>query len=347
MPDLTVNISKSSTIDLTKPEASKSSETPKVTLVTAESAKPIQMSSPTVEVSKSVVPPVPQPSFERLVVLGSGLAGCSAAVGVCSHGTPPLLITGPILGGTLASPGNIDFWPGAAPDAKSSDLAAALHAQAVRLGTKFMFDSVQSIDTNVYPYIITTKQGGLLSASAIIVATGLTPKTLNLKDEVSLLGRSIFTSAATINGPHKHAAVVGDNCAAVNEALALSTIASHVTLICGALQFSCPPSLVLKLSQTSNIRVEFNASVSSYATEVSDGGPLLRGLTIKRSNETFTIIASIAVLALGSEPKVDLLPSEAKTAEGFIKQNFTSSNLKGIFAAGSIVESVPDQQIML
>ncbi|MGP1918594.1 MAG: FAD-dependent oxidoreductase, partial [Candidatus Hodgkinia cicadicola] len=247
----------------------------------------------------------------------------------------------------LAAPGNIDFWPGAAPNAKSSDLAAALHAQAARLGTKFMFDSVQSIDTTSYPYTITTKQGGLLSASAIIIATGLTPKTLNLKDEVSLLGRSVFTSAATINGPHKHAAVVGDNCAAVNEALVLSTMVSQVTLICGALQFSCPPSLVTKLSQTSNIRVEFNASVSSYATDESDGGLLLRGLTIKRSNETFTIIATVTVLALGFEPKVDLLPSEAKTVEGFIKADLTSSNFKGIFAAGSIVESVPDQQIML
>ncbi|MGP1926404.1 MAG: NAD(P)/FAD-dependent oxidoreductase, partial [Candidatus Hodgkinia cicadicola] len=297
--------------------------------------------------SDEVALPTPQRLVERLAIFGSGLAGYSAAVGSCSSGTSPLLITGPVLGGTLASPGTIEYWPGAAPNAKSSDLAAALHAQAAHLGTKFMYDSVQSIDTTTQPFTITTKQGGLLFASAIIVATGLSAKTLNLKDEVSLLGRSVFTSAATISGPHKDAAVVGNDCAAINEALELSTMVSQVTLVCGAPQLTCPPSLATKLSQTANIRVEYNATVSSYATSESDGGHYLWGLNLKRSDKLFTIKVTVAVLALGFEPKVDLLPQEAKTAEGFIKSNLSSLNLKGIFAAGTIVESTPDQQIML
>ncbi|MGP1916474.1 MAG: NAD(P)/FAD-dependent oxidoreductase, partial [Candidatus Hodgkinia cicadicola] len=288
-----------------------------------------------------------QPPAERLVILGSGLAGYSAATAACSLNTLPLLITGPILGGTLASPGNIDFWPGAAPNAKSSELATALHAQAARLGTKFMFDSVQSIDINVYPYIISTKQGGLLSASAIIVATGLTPKTLNLPGEADLLGRSVFTSAASINGPHKDAAIVGNDSYAIAEALTLSKMVSKVTLICNAPQLSAPPSLISQLSQTTNIRVECNAEVFEYITEDFDGGPLLWGLAIKRSNEMFVTDASVTVLALGFEPKVDLLPSEAKTADGFIKSNIDVLNLKGLFAAGTIIESIPDQQIMI
>ncbi|MGP1916348.1 MAG: NAD(P)/FAD-dependent oxidoreductase [Candidatus Hodgkinia cicadicola] len=334
-----INLTKTSE---TSPSEVKTSTSP-TTSVESKTLQPVKMGAKaphSVEESSS-------PSSEKLVILGSGLAGTSAAVAACSLNTLPLLITGPILGGALASPGNIDFWPGAALNAKSSDLAAALHAQAARLGTKFMFDSVQSIDTTSYPYTISTKLGGLLSASAIIVATGLTPKTLNLKDEVSLLGRSIFTSAATINGPHKDAAVVGDNCAAANEALTLSTMVSQVTLVCGASQLICPPSLVTKLSQTANIRVEYNALVSSYSTDESDGGLLLWGLTLKRSDEVFTINATVTVLALGFEPKVDLLPPEAKTVEGFIKADLTHLNLKGLFAAGSIVESIPDQQVMI
>ncbi|MGP1914553.1 MAG: NAD(P)/FAD-dependent oxidoreductase, partial [Candidatus Hodgkinia cicadicola] len=341
-----------------EPEAKREAATAelgsKPEVATAEAATKLTSSQPSLEVklemsqaTAKTPTPNPQPPAERLAILGSGLAGYSAATAACSLNTPPLLITGPTLGGTLAAPGNIDFWPGAAPNAKSSELATALHAQAARLGTKFMFDSVQSIDTSVYPYIISTKQGGLLSASAIIVATGLTPKTLNLPGEADLLGRSVFTSAASINGPHKDAAIVGNDSYAVAEALALSKMVSQVTLVCNAPQLSAPPSLVAQLSQTTNVRVECNAEVFEYITEDSDGGPLLWGLAVKRSNGMFVTDASVTVLALGFEPKVDLLPSEAKTADGFIKANIDVPNLKGIFAAGTIVESVPDQQIMI
>ncbi|MFP3019068.1 MAG: FAD-dependent oxidoreductase [Candidatus Hodgkinia cicadicola] len=331
-----------------KPEVNKLIQTSsqEVKLETSPSTAAVECKT-----SQPVALKTPQPVVlrrsERFVIIGSGLSAYSASFTICSAATPPLIITGPTLGGTLASLGSIDYWPGAAPNAKSSDLAAALHVQAARLGTRFMFDSVVSIDTTTQPYTISTKRSGLLSASAIIIATGLTPKTLNLKDEVSLLGRSVFSSAASINGPHKDAAVVGNDSAAINEALALSTMVSQVTLVCGASQLSCPPSLVSKLSQTTNIRVECNAEVSSYATNESDGGLLLWGLTLKRSNEVFTINATVTVLALGSEPKVDLLPPEAKTADGCVKTNFTNPNLKGIFAAGSIVESTPNQLIML
>ncbi|MGP1919125.1 MAG: FAD-dependent oxidoreductase, partial [Candidatus Hodgkinia cicadicola] len=310
--------------------------------------------SPTAEVEVKTSQPVaseaktPQPvdfrRSERLVVVGSGLSAYSASLYATSAATPPLMITGPTLGGALASQGNLDHWPGAAADAKSSDFAAALHVQAARLGTQFMYDSVVSIDTTTQPYNISTKSGGLLSASAIIIATGLSPKTLNLPGEASLLGRSVFTSAASINGPHKDAALVGSDSSAVEAALALSKIVSQVTLVCAASQLSCPPSLASQLSQTTNIHVECGTEVAAYVVDESDGGPLLRGLSVKRSNKPFTINATIAVLALGSEPKVDFLPPEAKTAEGFIKSNLTA---KGIFAAGTIAESTPSHLAMI
>ncbi|MGP1926419.1 MAG: FAD-dependent oxidoreductase, partial [Candidatus Hodgkinia cicadicola] len=337
-----------------KQEAAKAEQTTEQEVAKAEAATKLDSVPPPLEVksetsqTKTEVPTSNQkPPAEMLVIFGSGLAGYSAALAAHSSNTTPLLITGPTLGGTLATPGTIDYWPGAAPNAKSSDLAEALHAQAARLGTKFMYDSVQSIDTTCYPYSITTKKGGLLFASAIIVATGLSPKTLNLKDEVSLLGRSVFTSAASINGPHKDAAIVGNDAYAVAEALTLSKMVSQVTLVCNAPQLSGPPVLISQLSQTTNIHVECNAQVIAYITEESDGGPLLWALALKRSNELFLIDATVTVLALGFEPKVDLLPSEAKTAEGFIKANLDIPNLKGIFAAGSIVESTPNQQIMI
>ncbi|MGP1918363.1 MAG: FAD-dependent oxidoreductase [Candidatus Hodgkinia cicadicola] len=315
---------------------------------TSEVAKPPLVGTVETSQTKTETPNSKQvPPAECLAIFGSGLAGSSAALAACSKGISPLLITGPTLGGALASPETVDYWPGAAPNAKSSELAAALHAQVARLGTRFMHDSVQSININVHPYAISTKLGGLITASAIIIATGLTPKTLNLKDEVSLLGRSVFMSAATINGPHKDAAIVGSDSSAISEALALSKMVSKVTLIYTASQLSCPPALSSQLSQATNIRVECNVKVLAYVTDESDGGPLLRGLSLKRAEETFEIIATVAVLALGSEPKVDLLPPEAKTAEGFVKANLTDLNLKGIFAAGVIVESTPNQLIML
>ncbi|MGP1918355.1 MAG: NAD(P)/FAD-dependent oxidoreductase [Candidatus Hodgkinia cicadicola] len=310
--------------------------------------KPVQASPAEAKPSDNLAKqPTPKVLVEKLAVIGSGLSAYSSLIAACSLQTTPLMITGPTLGGTLASPEPLKYWPGAAPNAKFSDLAAALHVQSANLGAKFMFESVKSINTNVQPYVITTNLDKQITASAIIIATGLTPKTLNLKDEVSLLGRSVFTSAATINGPHKDAAIVGNDSLAINEALALSKMVSQVTLICTTSQLSCPPDLALKLSQTTNIHVERDVTIDAYVTDKSTGGPFLYGLSFKRSNKVFTINVTVIVLALGSEPKVDLLPPEAKTPEGFVKTSFTNPNLKGIFAAGSILESTPNQLIML
>ncbi|MGP1914642.1 MAG: FAD-dependent oxidoreductase [Candidatus Hodgkinia cicadicola] len=331
-----------------QPETSSTSVQPKTSSTSAEPKPEIVQTSQNITTETNTTSqPKPPALVVELAVLGSGLAGYSALIAACSERILPLLITGPVLGGSLSASESLEAWPGAAPNAKSSDLAIALHAQSVRLGAKFMSDSVQSIDTTSQPYTITTKLNGSITASAIIVATGLSPKTLNLKDEVSLLGRSVFTSAASINGPHKDAAVVGNDCLAINEALALSAMVSKVTLVCTAPQLSCPPEVSNKLLKTSNITVERDVTVHAYAIDESNGGSLLRGLSLKRSDGMFTINATVVVLALGFEPKVDLLPPEAKTAEGFIKTKFTEPNLKGIFAAGSIVESTPNQQIMI
>ncbi|MGP1918935.1 MAG: NAD(P)/FAD-dependent oxidoreductase [Candidatus Hodgkinia cicadicola] len=319
-------------------------------IISAEAKDKIISAQPSQDIKFEVnvtLKPTPKVLVEKLVVIGSGLAAYSSSIVASSAQTPPLLITGPTLGGSLASSEALECWPGAAPIAKSSDLAASLHVQSALMGAKFMFDSVQSIDTSVQPYVIKTKLGNQITASAIIIATGLSPKTLNLPGEASLIGRSVFTSAASINGPHKDAAVVGHDSLAITEALALSKIVSQVTLVCDVPCLSCPPDLAYKLSQTSNIRIEYNSTVYAYGTDESTGGPFLWGLALKRSDGLFTINATVVVLALGSEPKVDLLPSEAKTADGFVKANITELNLKGIFAAGSIVESMPTQLIMI
>ncbi|MFP3018966.1 MAG: NAD(P)/FAD-dependent oxidoreductase [Candidatus Hodgkinia cicadicola] len=294
--------------------------------------------------SKSIALIAYHRTVERLIVFGSGLAGYSAVTAACSLNTSPLLITGSFPGGVLASPGSIESWPGAAPNAQPHELAAALHFQAARLGVRFMYDSVQSLDTSVQPYVITTKRGEVLYASAIIIATGLTPKTLNLKGEASLLGRSVFTSAAFVTDIPMHAAVVGNDSTAVAEALALSTKVRRVTLVCNASQLSCAPSLAFRLKRTFNILVKYNTTVSNYITN-----PLgdLRGLCLAHQTGLDVIHASLVVLALGSQPKVDFLPPEAKTTNGFVKEYFDSPNLKGIFAAGSILESTSNQLIMI
>ncbi|MGP1918113.1 MAG: NAD(P)/FAD-dependent oxidoreductase [Candidatus Hodgkinia cicadicola] len=332
------------TLIQTPPEASKSSETAKAPSAVKSTKTLQQTSSPTAEASKSIALPAYQCAVERLIVCGSGLAAYSATVVACSMNVAPLLITGPTPGGVLAFPGYIESWPGAAPNLQSHELAAALYSQAARLGTKFLFDSVQSIDTTTQPYTITTKHGKLLSASAIIVATGLTPKTLNLPGEASLLGRSVFTSAAFVSIFPRYAAVVGNNNTAAAEALALSTKVRRVTFVCNASQLSCAPSLAVKLRETLNIIIKYNVTVSNYNTNAS--GKLL-GLTLVHPIGWILIDAFLVVLALGSEPKIDLLPPEAKTTNGFAKEYFDTPNLKGIFAAGSILESTANQPIMI
>ncbi|MFP3037605.1 MAG: NAD(P)/FAD-dependent oxidoreductase [Candidatus Hodgkinia cicadicola] len=307
--------------------------------------------SPEIKQETTTTPQTDQQSLpttvtETLVVVGSGLAGYSAAIAACAYSRPPLLITGPSLGGRLTDAEPLDYWPGAAPDAKGSALATSLHAQAARLGVRFINDTVKSINTEAKPYVISTECNGFVVASAVIVATGLSPKLLGLNDESLLIGRSVFTSSAVMGGPHKDVAVVGNGSLAIAEALELSTMVAQVTVVCDAPSFTCSPALFAKLADVTNVKVACGASVLSYITDESEGGPLLWQLSCKGPSEAvFTVDATAVVLAVGYEPKVDLLPSEVKTADGYVKAN--ADALEGIFCAGSIVEATSDQAIMI
>ncbi|MFP3037632.1 MAG: NAD(P)/FAD-dependent oxidoreductase, partial [Candidatus Hodgkinia cicadicola] len=211
---------------------------------------------------------------KRMVIIGSGLAGYSAAIAACAY-TLPILITGNAFGGALASAKPLDYWPGAVQGAKHSDLAASLHDQAARLGVKLIHDTAESIDTSAKPYVVSLKNQGPIEAGAVIVATGLSPKTLGLSEESELLGRSVFTSSAVMGGPHKDVAVVGNGERAVDEALALSKMADRVTIVCSANKLSCPSHGLTRLARTANITVEYETSVIAYVTDDSEGGPLL------------------------------------------------------------------------
>ncbi|MFP3037636.1 MAG: NAD(P)/FAD-dependent oxidoreductase, partial [Candidatus Hodgkinia cicadicola] len=211
---------------------------------------------------------------KRMVIIGSGLAGYSAAIAACAY-TTPILITGDAFGGSLANAKPLEYWPGAVQGAKYSDLAASLHDQAARLGVKLIHDAAVSIDTSAKPYVVSLKCKETIEADAIIVATGLTPKTLGLSEESDLIGRSVFTSSAVMVGPHKDVAVVGDGERAVDEALALSKMAAQVTIVCNANKLSCSSHTLTRLAQTANITVEYETSVIAYVTDDSEGGPLL------------------------------------------------------------------------
>ncbi|MFP3038996.1 MAG: NAD(P)/FAD-dependent oxidoreductase, partial [Candidatus Hodgkinia cicadicola] len=294
--------------------------------------------TPKPELINDTISQVKVRTVEKVAIIGSGIAGYSASHPVCANHISPLMLTGVVVGGHLTKPKSLKFWPGAQPNMLSTELATSLNEQALRLGVRFLYDSVQSIDFNVQPYTIVTSQGKVIFAETIIIATGLEPKTLNLPNESELLDRNVFTSAASIKTPHKDAAVIGNDESAVEEALTLSTTIPQVTLLCSSPQLTCPPSQLLTLTKTANIRMEYNVKVTSYLTDKTDNGLVLRGVTYEQSSKTISLDVTAIVLAQGSKPKVDLFPDSAKTTSGFIKTSFDDPSLKGIFPAGSIVE---------
>ncbi|MFP3037661.1 MAG: NAD(P)/FAD-dependent oxidoreductase [Candidatus Hodgkinia cicadicola] len=283
---------------------------------------------------------------KRVIVIGSGLAGYSAAIAACSYASP-IMITGDAFGGSLANAKPLEYWPGAVQGAKHSDLAASLHDQAARLGVKLIHDTAESIDISAKPYVVSLKGQEPIKAEAIIIATGLAPKTLGLSEESELLGRSVFTKSAVMGGPHKDVAVVGDGERAVDEALVLSKMANQVTIVCSANKLTCSSHTLTRLAQTANITVEYETSVIAYVTDDSEGGPLLWQLLCRCPAGVSVVDATAVVLAVGCGPKADLLPSAALTSEGYVKANIDGPSLEGIFGAGSVVEGVIDQAIMI
>ncbi|MGP1918242.1 MAG: NAD(P)/FAD-dependent oxidoreductase [Candidatus Hodgkinia cicadicola] len=280
-------------------------------------------------------------SPERLVIVGSGPAGMGAAARAAQNPTvSPLVITGPHFGGTLANDAPAEQWPEMLPGTIHHELAATMLSRALRLGARFMHDSVVAIEASESIFHLRLASGKVISALSVIIATGCEPKPLGLTHEQALLGKGISLARSIpqyFRFCNRKVAVIGGTSTAAVEALRLATVARKVLIVCKGRKLSCNRMLINRISLARNVEVMFNASVVAFVPTDCVPQPHLRAIEVNVPSGPRSFKLDEAVLASALTARTHTFGRLPKDRDGFIKTKACgpSTSFKGIFAAGS------------
>ena len=289
----------------------------------------------------------------KVLILGSGPAGYSAAVYAARANLNPVLITGMQQGGQLTTTTEVDNWPGDDQGVDGNELMARMLRHAERFETEIVFDHIHTVDVNKKPFTL-TGDSGTYTCDSLIIATGASAKYLGLESETAFMGKGV-SACATCDGffyRGKPVVVVGGGNTAVEEALYLSNIASHVTVIHRRDEFKAEAILIDHINEKAengNITIEWDSTLD----EVLGNDMGMTGVRIKstKSDETREITADGAFIAIGHSPNTDIFENQLEMAGGYIKVqsgtegNATATNVPGVFACGDVMDHVYRQAI--
>jgi thioredoxin reductase (NADPH) len=285
--------------------------------------------------------------------LGSGPAGYSAAVYAARANLQPVLITGLAQGGQLMTTTEVDNWPADAAGVQGPELMARFQAHAERFKTEIIFDHIHTAKLAEKP-IRLVGDSGEYTCDALIIATGASAMYLGLPSEESFMGRGV-SGCATCDGffyKNQPVAVVGGGNTAVEEALYLSNIASHVSVIHRRERFRAEPILVDRL-----LEKEAAGQVSIYwnhtLEEVLGDDSGVNGMRLKANaaNDTQDVAVSGVFIAIGHRPNTELFVGQIDMKDGYISTRSglqgmaTATSQEGVFAAGDVQDHVYRQAI--
>ena len=293
------------------------------------------------------------PQHHRLIILGSGPAGYSAAVYAARANLNPVLITGLEPGGQLTTTTDVDNWPGDVEGLQGPVLMERMKLHAERFNTEIIFDYIHTAKLNEKPIRLIGDQAEYTCDSSII-ATGASAQYLGLASEQAFMGKGV-SACATCDGffyRDKEVAVVGGGNTAVEEALYLSNIASNVTVIHRRDKFRAEAILIDRLmAKVAEGKVEIKWNQTLDEVTGDDSG--VTGIRIKSmSNDEVTALAVHGVfIAIGHKPNTSIFDGQLEMHNGYIKTKTgtegmaTATNVPGVFAAGDVQDHVYRQAI--
>jgi thioredoxin reductase (NADPH) len=294
------------------------------------------------------------PRHSRLIILGSGPAGYTAAVYAARANLNPLLITGLEQGGQLMTTTDVDNWPGGPHGLQGPQLMEDLKAHAARLNTEMVADHIERADLSVRPFRL-EGSNGIYTCDALIVATGASARYLGLPSEQQFRGKGV-SACATCDGffyRKQAVAVVGGGNTAVEEALYLSNIASQVTLIHRRDRLRAEKMLQDKLLARTrdggNVRIIWNHEVD----EVLGNEAGVTGVRLRPTDggEPVQLDVTGLFIAIGHVPNTAIFAGQLEMDNGYIvvrsgrHGNATATSVPGVFAAGDVGDSVYRQAI--
>ncbi len=293
------------------------------------------------------------PKHSRLIILGSGPAGYSAAVYAARANLKPTLITGLAQGGQLMTTTEVDNWPGDVEGLQGPELMERMQKHAERFDTEIVFDHIHSADLSSRPFRL-IGDSGEYSCDALIIATGATAKYLGLPSEEDYKGRGV-SACATCDGfffREQNVAVIGGGNTAVEEALYLSNIASKVTLVHRRDKLRAEKIMQDKLfekERAGKIEIVWNHTVDEVIGD--DSGVTGMRLRSTKDDSTREIPVTGFFVAIGHTPNTDIFDGQLKMDNGYIhihtglEGNVTATSVPGVFAAGDVSDQVYRQAV--
>jgi len=290
----------------------------------------------------------------RLLILGSGPAGYTAAVYAARANLKPVVITGLAQGGQLMTTTDVDNWPADADGVMGPDLMARFQRHAERFDTELVFDHIQSVDLSSRPFRL-QGDNDAYTCDALIIATGASARYLGLPSEEAHMGRGV-SACATCDGffyKGEDVVVVGGGNTAVEEALYLSNIARSVTVVHRRDKFRAEAILVDRLlAKTGNggkVKVMWNNTLDEVLGDASG----VTGARVKdtKSGATQDVPVKGVFIAIGHTPNTQLFEGQLDMAGGYLKVhggsegNATQTSIPGVFAAGDVADHVYRQAV--
>jgi thioredoxin reductase (NADPH) len=289
----------------------------------------------------------------RLLILGSGPAGYTAAVYAARANLKPVLITGLAQGGQLMTTTEVDNWPADAMGVQGPELMARFQQHAERFNTQIIFDHIHTAKLQQKPFQLIGDSGSY-TCDALIIATGASAQYLGLPSEEAFMGKGV-SGCATCDGffyRGQDVAVIGGGNTAVEEALYLANIARHVTLVHRRDTFRAERIMIDHLMEKVN-EGKITLQLNHVLDEVLGDDSGVTGMRIKQAQTGATQDIALAgvFIAIGHKPNTDLFDGQLEMEGGYIKTrsgqsgNATSTSISGVFAAGDVQDHIYRQAI--
>ncbi len=289
----------------------------------------------------------------KVLILGSGPAGYTAAVYAARANLSPVLITGIAQGGQLMTTTDVDNWPADADGVQGPDLMQRFLAHAERFNTKVVFDHINQVDFSKRPFTL-KGDSGTYTCDSLIIATGASAKYLGLPSETAFMGRGV-SGCATCDGffyREQEVCVIGGGNTAVEEALYLSNIASKVTLVHRRDKFKAEAILIDKLHAKvagGKIELKLHRTLDEVLGDASGVTGVRLKSTLGEASEDLTLKGCF--IAIGHQPNTEIFAGQLEMKDGYITtktglQGFaTMTSVPGVFAAGDVQDHVYRQAV--
>ncbi len=286
-------------------------------------------------------------THRKLIILGSGPAGCTAAVYAARANLNPMMITGMSQGGQLTTTTDVDNWPGDVEGVQGPELMERMIKHAERFDTEVVFDHINAVNVNKRPFLL-TGENGEYSCDTLIICTGADAKYLGLESEEAYKGKGV-SACATCDGffyRNQVVSVVGGGNTAVEEALYLSNIATEVHLIHRRDELRAEKMLqdrIFKKAEQGNITIHWDSALDEVlGDDTGVTGMRLRSL---KTDETKAIDLQGVFIAIGHQPNTSMFVDQLDMVDDYIvvqsglEGNATQTSVPGVFAAGDVADN--------